>query len=471
MIRVVFILLLLVSSGCALGPDYERPELTIPAAWNAKSPQAGEVSKEPWWRTWDPILTTHIESALTNNTDLLSAVSRIKQAEALYQDALTDYFPQIITDAAYTRSGRSKTNFPRFPGKTISDDYTARALLNWELDIWGKIRREDEAALARLLSADSGKQAVLISLVSGVAQTYVELRSLDRQLEIARETAGSRKKAFDLVKSKFDAGAISELELRQSEAEYLSAQVLVPSYEKFVRLKENQLSILLGKNPYQIERGKTIQELSKGFLVPMGLPSSLLENRPDVVQAEQDLIAANAEIGAAKADLFPTFTLTGLFGFQSAESKDWFKRASNIWNIAPGITLPIFTGGKGVSAIDIAEALKEQSLINYQKTLQTAFKEVEDALISYEKNSDERVLRAKQVNSLKRAFELSGISYDAGQVSYITVLDAQRLLLNAQLEETKMNAQYLQAAIEIYRALGGDLLYAAGTADVSKSNA
>ncbi len=343
------------------------------------------------------------------------------------------------------------------PGDVNSSTYNAYQVAlsaSWEIDIWGRIRRQTEAARAQLLASEEGRRGVILSLVGSVAGSYINLRSLDRQLEIARETAKSRGESYEIFKLRFSGGVISQLELSQNKSQYDEALASIPPLEKAVAQQENGLSVLLGRNPGPIPRGKTIDQLALPA-IPAGLPSDLLERRPDLRRAEQNLVAANALIGAAKAAYFPRISLTGLFGFASLDLGNLFDSASKVWQYAAPISMPIFTAGGLAGQLQAAEATQQQALFGYQKAIQEAFREVNDELVSQDRTGAQLRAQKEQVQSLTQYSEIARLRYDNGYTSYIEVLDAERSLFNAQLQYTQTQQAQFQAMTNLYKAMGG----------------
>jgi multidrug efflux system outer membrane protein len=305
-----------------------------------------------------------------------------------------------------------------------------------------------------LLSTAYAEQVVRLSLVSQVAQAYFDLRSLDRQLEIARRTLASREESLELVTKRFRGGVVSELDVQQAESEAAVAAASVPNLEQLIVQQENALSILLGHNPEDISRGRSVFEVAVPD-VPVGLPSTLLVRRPDILAAEQSLVAANARIGAARAEYFPRISLTGLLGFESRELSDWFSRGSRIWQVAGGATAPIFTAGRIGANVDVATAQQQQSLYDYLLTIQTSFREVEDALIAIRKIREQQMAQDRQIRAFDRTLRLANLRYENGYSSYLEVLDAQRNLFNAELQQVQLQGARLGAIVDLYTALGG----------------
>ncbi len=356
------------------------------------------------------------------------------------------------------------------PGSGYNYNYdTFQTTLNasWELDIWGRVRRSTEAARAELVASEEGRRAVILSLVSSVAAAYVNLRDLDRQLEITRNTAKIREDAYKIFQDRFEGGIISEMELMQVKSQYEEALATIPQLEKTVSQQENGICVLLGRNPGPIARGKTIDQLTLP-IVPAGLPSDLLTRRPDIRQAEQNLIAANAVIGVAKAAYFPSISLTGFFGYASSDLSDLFKGSSQVWQYSAPVTMPIFTAGRIAGQVKAAEAVQQQTLLNYQKAIQTAFREVDDSLVDQKRTREQLTVQQKQVDSLKKYYELAQLRYDNGYTSYIEVLDAERSLFNVELSYTQNQGVLFFSLINLYKAMGGgwvDIAEMQATAD------
>lgn len=325
---------------------------------------------------------------------------------------------------------------------------------SWEIDLWGRVRRATEAARADLLSTEEARRTVILTLVTSVAGTYIDLRDLDKQLEIAKQTAKSREESYDLFRKRFEGGVISELELNQVNSEYEQALSTIPQFEKNIAQVENFLSILLGRNPGQIPRGKTIDQLVLPS-VPAGLPSDILMSRPDIRQAEQSLIAANANIGVAKALYFPAISLTGFFGWASEDLSDLFEGPSKTWSWAVPAALPIFTGGAISGQVKAAEAIQQQTLLSYQQSIQTAFREVEDALIDQKKSREQISAQGRQVDALRNYARIARLRYDNGYTSYIEVLDAERSLFNADLSYTQTQGVLFLSLVNLYKSMGG----------------
>ncbi len=445
-------LLALLVSGCMMGPDYLRPAVETPPAWRLTEQNAKDLANTAWWEQFgDPVLNDLVTTALRENKDLMIAAARVEEFAGNYGIVRSGLFPQV--GAGYQPS-RQRNTLPGDIDSSVYNSYQAVLNAGWEIDIWGRIRRQTEAANAQLLASEEGRRGVILSLVSGVAASYINLRALDRQLEIARETAKSRGESYEIFKLRFEGGVISLLELSQNRSQYEEALASIPQLEKAVAQQENGLSVLLGRNPAPIVRGKTIDQLALP-LIPAGLPSDLLERRPDIRRAEQNLIAANALIGAAKAAYYPTISLTGLFGYASLGLGNLFNSSSKVWQYAAPINMPIFTGGALAGQVQVAEATQQQALFEYQKAIQEAFREVNDALVNQDRTGAQLVTQKSQVKSLVEYSEIARLRYDNGYTSFIEVLDAERSLFNAQLQFTQTQQTQFQAMVNLYKAMGG----------------
>jgi len=340
-------LLALCLGGCMVGPDYVRPTVETPQNWRIEEKEARDLANTSWWeQLQDPVLNDLIAAALKENKDLLIATARVEEFAGRFGFVRADMYPQVSAGAAYDRQRLSETvaNPPPSGSKLTYDTFQTTLNASWELDIWGRVRRSTEAARAELLASEEGRRAVILTLVSTVATSYVNLRDLDRQLEIAKNTVKTREEGYNIFKLRFEGGIISAMELAQVKSQYDEALATIPQFEKAITQQENGISVLLGRNPGPIPRGKTIDQLTLPT-IPAGLPSELLTRRPDIRQAEQNLIAANAVIGVAKAAYFPSISLTGFFGFASNDLSDLFQGSSKVWQYAVPVNVPIFTSG------------------------------------------------------------------------------------------------------------------------------
>jgi multidrug efflux system outer membrane protein len=447
----------LILGGCMVGPDYRRPAVESPQAWRFAEKETRELANTAWWEQFnDPALNELIAVALRENKDLRIAAARVEEFRGRYAVARSTLFPQI--GASVSPGGERTTQRGQVPPPATAPNpvelYQANFFATWEIDLWGKLRRGTEAARATLLSTDEARRGIILSLVTSVAGAYVNLRDLDRQLEIARRTAGSREESYRIFSLRFQAGYVSNLELSQVKSEYERALATIPAIEKAIAQQEDGLSVLLGRNPGAIPRGKTIDELVLPA-VPAGLPSDLLERRPDIRQAEQDLISANAQIGVAKAQFFPSISLTGLFGWESIKLSQLFTGPARMWTWAAPVTQPIFTGGAIAEEVKAAKAFREEALFQYRKTIQNAFRDVDDALIDQKSTREQLDAQKRQVEALRTYAGTARLRYDNGYTSYIEVLDAERSLFDAELGLTQTKGGLFQALINLYKAMGG----------------
>lgn len=452
-------------SACSVGPDYVRPTVDSPQTWRTEYPAAAEVANTRWWEQFgDPVLDNLIETALQENKDVRIAAARMDEFAARLAIARSGFYPQIGYNAQASRNRGSREAFGGIPAGTDRDynDYSATLSAGWEIDLWGRIRRASEAARADLLAQTETRRGVILSLVSTVATTYVTLRQLDRQLEIARDTLTTRAQNLKLFQIKFKGGVVSELELVQVKVEYEQSAAAIPPLERRIALTENALSVLLGHNPGDIPRGKTLDALQLPP-VPTDTPSSLLERRPDIRAAEQNLVAANARIGVARAQYFPTISLTGLFGYVSEELDNLIGNAANVWSLGGGAVGPIFTGGAVSGQVRASEAVQRQALVGYLQTVQGAFQDVDDALVSVRKTREQLVTEGRRVKALNDYARLATVRYNEGYASYIEVLDAQRSLFDAELQYVGIQGSLYSSLVDTYKAMGGGWVVEAET--------
>jgi multidrug efflux system outer membrane protein len=458
--KAIFFLLAAALAGCAMGPDYKRPTLEMPNTWRFEDAAAKDTANSAWWGQFDdPVLNELIENALRENKDIRIAAARVEQFLGQYGTTRAAFFPQVYLGASASRQQASLITGPMPLGNSsnadrIYNNYEIYLNANWEIDFWGKIRRATEAARANLLGSEEARRAVVLTLVTSVAGSYVNLRDLDKQLEVAKQTAKVREDSYKLFKLRFEGGIISELELSQVKSEYEEALSRIPFYEKLIGQQENALSVLLGRNPGPIPRGKSIDELVLPA-VPAGLPSDLLGNRPDIRQAEEDLIAANANIGVAKAQYFPAISLTGLLGFASNDLSKLFTGSAGAWGFGIPITSPIFTAGAIAGQVKASEAVQQQLLFRYQQTIQSAFRDVDDALVDQKRSREQLQAQGQQVETLRQYARIARLRFDEGYTSYLEVLDAERSLFNAQLSYTQTQGVIFQSLVNVYKAMGG----------------
>ncbi len=452
--RLLAGLILLFLCACTIGPDYVKPTVETPAAWTVSYDAAAGLVDTTWWQQFnDPVLDELITTALADNLDIKAATARVDQFLGQWRTTRSEFFPQIGASASAFRQKDTETGL--FPGD--NDDYSSyQGALNatWEIDLWGRIRRSNEAAQADLLASEAGRRTVLLTLVSNVASSYLTLRGLDRQLEIARETEQAYAESLRIFRLRHKHGTVSLVEVSQVESEYENARQAVPQLEGQVSQQEHLISVLLGRNPQTITRGKTIDELTPPE-IPAGLPSELLAQRPDIIQAEQELIAANAQIGVARSLYFPRVALTGAYGTASIHSNDLFEGPSAIWDIGGNVLAPIFTFGAIEGQVMTSEAAQREALYRYQQSIITGFRDVEDALVATTKGREVQSAKGRRVNALQTYAKLAGAQYDAGTTSYLQVLDANRSLFSGQLDYVQTQSDVLSSLVDVYRAMGG----------------
>jgi len=448
-------------SGCTVGPNYRRPEVIVPADWRNAPEQRDSLGDLGWWGIFqDPALHELLSTAVVANRDVQVAVARVLESRAQLGVARAAQFPQVNAGASYQYTRPNSENSPFLNGSRgrspfTGDDFETSVDLAFELDLWGRLRRATEAARAELLAREENRRAVLITLVSDVARTYFDLLELDQELEIARRTLQTREESLQLQRRRFQQGLSTQLDVDRADAEAAVAAATVPDLERRIAQNENALCVLLGRNPGPIARGTPLDGQRLPPAVPAGLPSALLERRPDIRQAEQTLVAANARIGVAKAEYFPKITLTGVLGVESVSLSDLFTGGSRFWSIGPAMTVPLFTAGRIKNTVKGFEARQQQAALQYLQTIQQAFREVEDALVSHRKVRDIRAERERRVTANRRALSMVTLRYDRGLSTQLEVLDIQRELFSAELEFASATRDQLTAVVQLYRALGG----------------
>jgi outer membrane protein, multidrug efflux system len=446
-------------SGCRVGPNYRRPSVDTPATYRAAPAKeaatdtALALGDAKWWTVFqDEQLQNLIRVALQQNFDLRIAATRVLQAQAQLGITRADQFPTLSGGAATgTNRQAASTLFQGFEETTGQVSLSA----SWELDFWGKYRRATEAARANLLASEWGRRAVVNTVISNVATAYFELRALDLQLEISKQTLASRQDSLKLEQALEQNGSTSLVDVRQSEQLVYTAAETIPNIERQIEQDENLINILMGRNPGPVDRGRKLTDEPHPPSIPPGLPSALLERRPDIQQAEQQLVAANAEIGVAKAAFYPDISLTGTSGFQSLALTKLFTGPSSFWNVGPTLTVPIFTAGKIRSNVKLTEAQQQQALLTYQQTIQQAFRDVSDSLIAYRKNREFREQQELLTASAEDSAKLAQIRYEAGVASYLEVLTNDTNYFAAQLNLAQAQQNELTALVQVYNALGG----------------
>jgi multidrug efflux system outer membrane protein len=458
-------LLALAGAGCALGPNYKRPAVPTPPTWREiPAAEAESLANTTWWTLYDdPLLQELIRIALVENKDLKIAVERIEEARARYGFAKADFWPWLDVGGAAARvRTREQGIFSGEQGDGATLDrgvetpvYAAAASVSWELDFFGRIRRTTESQKALFLGTMEARRAAVLTLVADVARAYFELRDFDRRLEISRRTITSRREYREIAKDRFEGGITPEIDFRQAEAELRRVETIVFDLERLIALKENELSVLLGRNPGAVVRGRAADAQTLPAAVPAGLPAALLDRRPDVREAEQSLAAFTANIGAAKALLWPRIALTGSYGFASSDLDTLFEGPAKSWNIVAGLLQPIFNAGKNRRRVEVTESQQRQALYAYERAILEAFRETEDALVAYRKTGEQRTAQKDRVLAERKVLELAELRYRGGVAAYLEVLDAQRSLFNAELEEAQTIGSHLVSLVRLYKALGG----------------
>ena len=448
-------LIVLLLGACVVGPDYEKPEIDTPETYRFTDEEASDVVNTQWWTQFDDaVLDELIDEALRANLDVRKAAGRVEQFAARLNITRSEFFPQVGYGVSGDRQSISRGKANVLGVDSITTSYEATINVGWELDVWGRIRRASESSRAQLLAAEESRRTVILSLVSSVATSYVSLRRLDSQLEIAIQTRDLRAESLRLFELQFNGGVIGQLQLSQIQSEYELAVSAVPVIERDIAILENLISSLLGRNPGPIPRGKTIDKLTLAQ-VPEGVPSDVLLRRPDIRRAEQLLISNNALIGVARAAYFPRISLTGLAGFVSGDLGAWFNSDSVAWAAGGALAGSIFTGGALSGGVKQAEALQQQSLFGYQQSIITALQEVEDALISTQKAREKLISDGRRVEALTEYARIARLRYDNGFTSYIEVLDSERSLFAAKLTFVDTQKDVYVGLINTYKAMGG----------------
>jgi multidrug efflux system outer membrane protein len=452
-------------AGCAVGPNYQRPVVQTPAAFRTPAPTpAGDpasLADLKWFELFkDEKLQELVRTALVQNYDLRDAAARVEAARANLGITRSNQFPNVgagaeISTTRFSRNGSQAIPVAFAPSQNRTFGQATLNLLSFELDFWGRLRRATEAARANLLSAEENRKAVTTTLVSDVASAYFGLRELDYQLEISQRTLATRRDSLTLIKNRQAGGVATLLDLRQSEQLVYTATETIPTLQQQIEQTENQISLLLGKNPGEVLRGRSLTEQEMPPDVPAGLPSALLERRPDIRAAEQNLIAANAEIGVARAAYFPQISLSGFLGGQGTQLSSLFSGPSRVWTFSPQLTQPIFTAGRLKSNVKLTEALRDSALIQYEKAIQTAFTEVSNALIAHQRVRESREQQELLVAALQDRTRLAYVRYRGGVDTLLNALDSDRDLFQAELTLSQIRLNELNSVVQLYKALGG----------------
>jgi outer membrane protein, multidrug efflux system len=449
----------LLASGCTVGPNYERPAVSVPGSYRGTGfdegtkTQPAALGDQKWWDIFqDEQLRTLVHTALNQNYDLRIAASRVLEAHAQLGITRADQFPTLGAGAGIGDTRQAQSKFlPAFETSTGQANVSA----DWQIDFWGKYRRATEAARANLLASEWARREVVSTLVANVASAYFQLRALDLQLEISKRTLNSRQESLRLTRILADGGSTSLLDVRQAEQLVFTVSAEVPVLEQQIEQQENFLSILLGQNPGDIPRGQTLTEQREFPDVPAGLPSSLLERRPDIQQAEAQLVAANAEIGVARAAYFPQISLSGNGGFQSSALTSLFTGPAEAWSFGASLAQPIFTGGRLRSEVRLAEARQQTAMLFYQQSIQRAFRSVSDALVACHKTREFRAQQELLFRSAEDAARLSHMRYNGGVTGYLEVLTNETNAFSTELGLVQAQVNELLAVVQLYEALGG----------------
>jgi outer membrane protein, multidrug efflux system len=456
--ELAFLLILVLLSGCAVGPNYRRPAVDVPTDYRAAMPvpaaPASSLGNEKWWDVFqDPVLVELIHTALRQNYDVRIAATRVLEAQDQLGITRANQFPSAAVGAGLSSEQNPKvTNL--FPPYQVNEGQLSLSVI-WNLDFWGKYRRQTEAARAQLLATEWGQRGVISSLVSNVATAYFQLRALDSQMDIAQRTLASRQQSLQLTQVLARNGSSSDLDVSQSEQLVYTASETIPDLERQIEQQENQLSILLGENPGPIARGRTLTEQPVPEAVPAGLPSELLERRPDVHEAEEIIVAANAQIGVAKAAFLPSISLTGTGGLESNGLNSFIKASSESWLAAFSVAQPVFEGGALRSQLKLTRAQYQEAVLAYQQTLQNAFEQVSNGLIAYQKYRDFRGQQELLTQAAQRSDQLSSVLYQNGGASYLQVLTNETNYFSAELNLVDAQLNERLALVQLYQSLGG----------------
>lgn len=472
MYRLIQVALVLVANllvaSCTMGPNYRRPVVAVPdthrGSGAAVSPQS--LADLQWFELFrDDALTSLVSTSLERNFELRIAAERVLQARAALGIERAGQRPSIdaAAEATAARASERGANRGLPEGSDTGVSYTQAGFsLGWELDVWGRLRRLSEAARAEYLATEEARRGVVTTLVADVSETYLALRALDLELEIARRTSGVATDSLRLTQARRDRGVASGLDVRQAEQLLFTASGQIASIERQIAQAENALSLLLGQLPGDVPRGRPLEAFEAPPSVPAGIPSALLERRPDIRQAEQQLVAATARIGAAKADYFPRISLTGFFGVQSRALSELLTGPARLATASAGAAAPVFDGGRRRGTVQLAEAMHRESLVQYERVVYGAFRDVADALAGHTKTAEQRQQQQRLVEALRESARLSTQRYEGGLDSYLPVLDAQRNLFQGELDLARLRRQELTSIVQLYRALGGGWAEGAG---------
>jgi outer membrane protein, multidrug efflux system len=465
--------LVLLLAGCAVGPNYEKPELATPLQFyrDTAAVDSASLADLPWWGVYqDTVLTSLIRQALDSGYSVRFAAARVEEARARYGVAKSQFYPQVNYGAGASQQ-RLPTNLSGGTGEPGAF-YTANVSASWEIDLWGRIRRLNQQAKAQYLATEEAQRGVALSLTTEVAESYFQLRELDALLIIARNTADNFQATYEMFQRQVQGGVASAIQTYRAEAALANALATIPDLERQIVARENQITLLLGRGPGPVPRGLVLESQPQPAQIPPGLPSTLLLRRPDVRAAEQQLIAANANVGANIAAMFPTISLTGLFGAASPELNTMFG-AGTVWSVGAGLLGPLFQGGKLRKNVAIAKAQFQQALISYEQAVNNSFGEVSTQLAAWQKLAESEREVQREVFAYQESVRLANVRYLSGLSSYVEVLDAMNLLFPAENNLAQVRLQRLVALAEFYKALGGgwqvEEAQAAAAADSAKA--
>ena len=457
--RFALLLLVLPSllAGCMVGPDYRRPAIDIPQSYRFGEQEVREAGNAAWWKQFqDPVLDTLIAEALANNRDVKIAAATVDQAAGVLTQTRAPLFPQASYKAEGTRQRATELGAAGWSSGVPNPQNSFQLIggASWEIDLWGRIRRQSEAAQADLMASRETRRGIILSLVASVATSYLQLCGLDEQLAISKRTLATYAESVRLYELQFKYGQTSRMTVEQARTQYETAAAQIPQLENQIVQTENTLSILLGRNPGPIGRGRSLAELQLPP-VPSGLPSQVLANRPDILQAEQSLIAANARIGAARAQYFPTISLTGNLGVSSGDLHNLFKGAARVWSYSGTVTGPIFTAGAISGQVEQARGAEEAALLSYEQAIRNAFADVENALVGREMLVGQLAAQERLVTASREYERLAKLQFDGGYSPYSTVLQAQQQLFPNELKLAQVRVSLFASLVTIYKAMGG----------------
>jgi multidrug efflux system outer membrane protein len=443
-------------AGCMIGPNYHRPAVDTPEAFRYEEKDAQDTANTDWWKQFgDPALDALIAEALANNRTVKIAAANIEQATGVLMQTRAQLFPQINYTGSGARARGSEVEATPITGlPNPQTTYQLFAGANWEIDLWGRIRRLTEAARAQIFASEEARRGVILTLVASVANNYIQLITYDEQLRIAERTLATYKETVDQFELKFKWGQVSQMNVEQANSQYETAAAAIPPIKAQIVQTENALCILLARNPAPIDRGKNLSELTLPD-VPSGLPSQLLKRRPDIAQAEQNLIAANAQIGAAEALYFPAISLTGAIGASSYDLGNLFQGPARIWSYAGSFTGPIFTAGAIAGQVKQAEAAQKAAILSYENAIQSAFRDVENSLSAHKEFIDQLQAQGRLVKAYREYARLARMLYDGGYTQYLTVLYAETQLFPAELSLAQYYGSTLTSLVNVYQAMGG----------------